>query len=130
MSKLIDANLIIRYLIQDDAVKALAVKKLLKSSKEPLILTDMVLAELVWTLTSYHKIPRTEVAEKLQDLLNLESIEANRPLLSRSLQIYQLFNIDFVDAYVTAYAETYKIDRIYSYDKDFDKVRTVKRLEP
>lgn len=130
MSKLIDANLIIRYLIQDDPIKAGAVQKLLKNSKEPLILTDMVLAELVWTLSSHYHLSKEEISDKLQSLLALNTIESNQQLLSQSLEIYRTFNIDFVDAYLVATAENQKLPGIYSFDKDFDKVKTVKRFEP
>lgn len=130
MSKLIDANLIIRFLIQDDPVKAGGVQKLLKNSKQPLILTDIVLAELVWTLSSHYHLPKKEISDKLQSLLALNAIESNQQLLSQSLEYYRTFNIDFVDAYLVATAENQKLQGIYSFDKDFDKIKTVKRFEP
>ncbi|MDO8570627.1 MAG: PIN domain-containing protein [Candidatus Daviesbacteria bacterium] len=131
MNKLIDSNLIVRYLIQDDPKKALAVRKLLENNKTTLLLTDIVIAELVWTLDSFYHLTRLEILEKLQSLLDLDSIKAHKELLSRSLQIYQAYNIDFIDAYLAAYCgEKKNIKGIYSFDKDFDKIKDIKRLEP
>ncbi|MDO8638200.1 MAG: PIN domain-containing protein [Candidatus Daviesbacteria bacterium] len=131
MNKLIDSNLIVRYLIQDDPKKALAVRKLLENNKATLLLTDIVTAELVWTLDSFYHLTRSEILEKLQSLLDLDSIKANKELLSRSLQIYQTYNIDFIDAYLAAYCDAKKnIKGIYSFDKDFDKIKDIKRFEP
>ena len=60
MAKLLDANLIIRYLIEDDPKKAQAFEKLLKTSKEPLIITDVTVSETVWVLSSYYKLRKTK----------------------------------------------------------------------
>lgn len=127
---LIDANLIIRFLTEDDNIKATAVGKLLSHSKEPLLLTDVTLAEIVWVLTSYYEIPKENVCDKLQSLLMLENIQANKELLLQALALYQNHNISFIDAYLASYALTEKINKIYSFDRDFDKIKKIKRLEP
>lgn len=127
--KLIDANLIIRYLTIDDRKKALAVKRLLESSQEELLLPDVILAEIVWTLASFYKFEKKDVVEKLQALLLMDSIRCNYNLLQRSLVLYKSHNISFIDSYLSAYAIEKELG-IYSYDKDIDKVKLVKRFEP
>lgn len=126
----IDSNLILRFLLNDNPKQAKAVQRLFESSIEPIILTDIVFAEVVWVLTSFYKLPKIEIIPKLKILISTKAISANRKLLNSALSFYQLRNIDFIDAYLAAYCEEEKLRGIYSYDKGFDKIRTIKRFEP
>jgi len=105
MRKLLDTNLFIRFLLKDIPSQAQAVKKILETGSEELILTDVGLAEIVWVLTSYYQLPKTEVVDKLLNLLALKKIQANKDILVRALKSYQSLNIDFIDAYLGAYAQ-------------------------
>lgn len=129
MPNLLDANLIIRYLVEDDKEKTEAVEKLLKS-KEKLILTDVTVSEIIWVLSSYYEVPKEEIAEKVEALLLLGCIKTNKKILFQALSFYKKLNIDWVDAYLSSFATEKKIKRIYSYDKDLDKIREINREEP
>lgn len=128
--KLVDANLIIRFLLKDNLAQAESAKKLLTGTSEKLILTDLVLAEIVWVFQSIYKLTKQEIVEKLLKILELESLIANYSLLINSLLIYRDYNISFVDAYLLAYSEIEKLEGIYSFDQDLDKIKEVKRFEP
>lgn len=130
MRKLLDTNLVIRFLLKDIPNQAEAVRKILASDEEELVLTDVALAEIVWVLTSYYQLPKTDVVDKLLDLLTLDTIHANKQVLYKALFLYKSLNIDFIDAYLAAFAEDGGIESIYSYDKDFDKIKFLKRKEP
>lgn len=129
MAKLIDANVIIRFLVKDNLTQAKAVKQLLLTS-EDLLLSDLVLAEIVWVLQSVYKLTKEEIIEKLLELLRLKKLLANYSLLMNSLLIYKKYNVSFIDAYLTAYAEEKKLEGIYSFDKGLDKIKTIRRVEP
>ncbi len=129
MAKILDANVIIRYLVEDDEKKADAIEHLLKSD-EVLILTDVTISEIVWVLSSYYENTRNEIVEKISTLIQLSSIKCNKRLVLLALSLFQKYNIDWVDAYLAAYGEENNIDEMYSYDHDLDKVKGVKRLEP
>lgn len=130
MRKLLDSNLLIRFLLNDIPNQAKAVRKILVSNEEELVLTDVALAEIVWVLTSYYQLPKSEVVDKLLDLLTLDTIHANKPVLYRALSLYKSLNIDFIDAYLAAFAEKEGMETVYSYDEDFDKIKFLKRKEP
>lgn len=130
MAKLIDANLIIRFLIKDDPDQFEAAQKLFSSQDENLILTDLILAEVVWTLHSVYKLTKQEIIEKLLKLLELKNLTVNFHLLANSLLAYKDYNISFVDAYLIALCEQNKLEGIYSFDKGLDKIKSVKRLKP
>ena len=127
--KLIDANIIIRFLLKDHLTQSPA-KKLLENLEENLLLTDVAVAEIIWLLISYYKLSRKEVVEKIYPILNLPSIDCNKPVLIRALYIYKNFNVDYIDAYLAAFMDEENLEGIYSFDKDFDKIKDIKRFEP
>lgn len=128
--KLVDANLIIRFLLKDHPSQSPAAKKILSNFQENLLLTDIIAAEIIWLLTSYYKFSKEEAIEKIYPVLNLPNIECNKSILIRALYYYRNFNIDYIDAYLTAYAEEEKLGGIYSFDKGLDKIKGIKRFEP
>ena len=129
-SNLLDTNLIIRFLTADDPKKAQAVKDLISSDKV-FFLPDMAFAEIIWVLSSYYEFGREEIYEKIKSLLAFRKINCNRILLSQTLENYRNFNsLDFVDCYLAALMQTKKSKVLYSYDRDFDKVKELRRLEP
>lgn len=130
MAKLLDANIIIRYLVEDDYKKVEASEKLLKNSKEPLIITDVTVSEIVWVLSSYYKLPKKEIIEKLEGILGLEIFDLNRDIIGQALSYFRLYNIDWIDAYLAAYGKRNKIKTVFSYDKDLDKIKDIQRREP
>lgn len=129
MSKLVDTNLIIRFLTEDDPNKAKRVAKLLGGG-ESLVLPDIVFAQTIWVLQSFYKLPKHEIAEKLGALLEMQSVEANRRILHKSLEYFTNYSLEFIDAYQAAYCEEGQLEGIYSYDEDFDKIKSIKRFEP
>lgn len=130
MARLIDANLLIRYFTQDDPKKAQKIQDLFRDLKQTIILPDIIVAETAWTLSSYYRFDRDEIATRLASLLNLPNLELNRELITRTIWLFRNLNISFIDAYLSAYCEIEKLEGIYSYDKDFNKIPQVKRFEP
>ena len=120
MAKLLDANLIIRYFLDDDHVKADAVEQLLASSEE-VWLPDVVIAEIVWVLASYYKLSRFDIAERIESLISLKNIKANKLLIFTAISYYCEFNLDWVDAYLAAYARENRLKRVEPEFKKIDK---------
>lgn len=129
MEKILDANLIIRYLVKDNEKKIDNIEKLLKSDTV-LILTDVTIAEIVWVLSSYYELPRKKITRSLTSLILLSNIKCNKNLLLKAFSYFEKYNIDWVDSYLCAYAEENRIKEIFSYDRDLDRTKTVKRIEP
>ncbi len=96
-----------------------------------LILEDVVLAETVWTLSSYYRVNRQEIAEVLLVLLAEDGIvNPDKAALERALALYGRHNVDFVDAFLAAQALVADPPEVYSFDHDFDRIPGVRRLEP
>jgi predicted nucleic acid-binding protein len=51
-------------------------------------------------------------------------------VLLRAVEVYEGDRLDFAEAYLVACAESTGIDRIASFDRTVDRVKTVQRIEP
>lgn len=110
MIKVIDTNLILRYLLGD--LEAARVEKLLKS-KNKFLLSDVILAEIVWVLDSYYEWNRSKIVESLILLVKLPSIVCNKFLLTETLMVLGTRpSFDFADAYSVALMKSLKIEGI------------------
>lgn len=125
---LIDTNLIIRFFVNDDPQKAERIEKFLRD-KNKKVLLDTIIAEIVWVLTSFYKLPKVSIIEKIRALINTKSMQCNNSLLEETLALWEEYNISFIDAYLAAVGKQQSL-KIYSYDEKFDKVKGVTRQEP
>jgi len=99
-------------------------------SADALWLTDLIVAETIYVLSSFYDAPRSYIAEAMRSLMELSSIVVvDRALLLRAIEIYETDRLDFVDAYLAGCAEVTGVGRVASFDKSIDRV-TVERVEP
>ena len=130
MRALLDTNVLVRHLTGDPPGQARRATALLRSRHE-LILTDLILAEMVYVLESFYERPRTEISEMTRALLALPSIAVvDHDLLLRAVELYEGVRLDFAEAYLVALAELSDVNRVASFDRQIDGVETIKRVEP
>lgn len=128
---IIDANIIIRFLAEDDLKKAEAVEQLFKKAgKNEYEIPDVIMAEIVWVLASFYGLGKSNIIEKLEGLLSLKNIKINRPILQKTIAIWRENNISYTDAYLCAYALEKGKGKVCSFDKGLDQVREISRQEP
>ncbi len=132
--KFLDANIILRYLTLDSALKARKCEILFQrvaSGREALFTSTLVIAEVVWVLEKAYKLPKTEITGLIQRILNTPHIECDeKDVLMAAAGLYSLKNIDFIDVYNAIVMEARKIEAVYSYDTHFDRIPSLKRIEP
>ncbi|MFZ5633035.1 MAG: PIN domain-containing protein [Bacillota bacterium] len=130
----IDANILLRFFTNDIPEQASHCTELLKrleAGTEQVFLPDLILADVVWTLERFYKQPKTKIRDILTPILALKGLQfSSKALARRALQFYVDKNIDWTDAFVASQMLSKKYRHIYSYDKDFDKVQDIHRLEP
>jgi predicted nucleic acid-binding protein len=131
----VDTNIFIRYLTNDDPVKADRVDKLLNDAaagKVRLVTAEMVVAEVVWVLESFYGLKNIEIGSMVKAILATPGLEVlNSVLVEKAVDHYVANNIDFVDGYIAAVMDKHKISAIYSYDKKhLARIRSIKRKEP
>lgn len=126
---LIDTDILIRFLTNDDENKAKRFEKFLRSGKKARIL-DVTVAEIYWVLLSSYGFSKNKVILGLESLIGKKSINCNRKVLRQTIKILKKGKISFVDAYTAATSLIQDEGVIMSYDKGFDKLPGVKRVEP
>lgn len=127
----LDTNLIIRFLTEDSPSQAKKVRLLLeKSAAKSLWIPDLIMAEIVYVLLSFYRLPKTEVITKIAALINFPKIKTNQKILKTTLQIYDENNISFADAYLVALAKIKKASLVYTFDRKLHKIKGIKTKEP
>lgn len=131
----VDTNLFIRYFTNDNPILADRVEQLLDDAATgsvQLVTTELVMAESVWVLESSYHLNHVQIAPLIRGILATPGMEViNGELVGKALVMYELQNIDFVDAYIAALMEKQGIKDIYSYDKKhLSRVKTINRKEP
>jgi predicted nucleic acid-binding protein len=94
-------------------------------------LSDMVIFETVFTLERSYKVPKAQIRDAILALLALPGLLL--PGKRRYVRIFELYvehNLPFGDAYIAAEMERHGATEIYSFDKEFNRLPGITRLEP
>ncbi|GER94074.1 PIN domain-containing protein [hot springs metagenome] len=130
----VDTNIFLRYLTADDPIKYEKCRELFNravNGKVSLLTSEMVIAELIWTLQSFYKVAKDEIIEKITVVISTPNlIIPNSGIIAEALIIYSRKNIDYIDAYNSVFMKHHSTSNIYSYDSDFDTIGGIKRIEP
>jgi predicted nucleic-acid-binding protein len=123
---LVDTNVILRYLIGDipaQADKSTALMERLEAGAERAEILESVVAETVWTLESFYKVSRPEIAERLAVILSFRGVlAAKKGVLISALARFGSTSADFVDCLLAAQAQQRNLT-VYSFDaKDFRRL--------
>jgi|SRR3990167_7044453 len=127
MAKFVDANIILRYLLGDP--EADSVERIFKQQKE-IYVADIVIAEVIWIFTTFYKWRKDKFIPKIKSFLSPDFIKADKKLLNEALDIFEKYNIDYIDAYLISFMAKKKVKSIYSFDRHFDKIQDIRRIEP
>ena len=133
MTLFVDTNVFLRFFLNDNKTHSSAVKKLFQEAskgKISLVTNSLIIAEIIFTLDSFYKLSKQDIIEKIHAIMFFEGLEIlENNILLRAIMFYQEKNIDFIDAYAAAFALENKIG-VCSFDRDFDKIKEVKRINP
>lgn len=117
---IVDANLILRYLLQD-AVQFIE-KARDKIENHHIFIPNEVIAEVVYVLEKVYKVERVNIFDALQKLLTYSNITTHdRSILVEALKVYSEIKIDFVDSLLFAYS---KIGghTVFTFDKKLNQM--------
>lgn len=118
--KIIDANIVLRYLLKDNSVLFIKAVKIIEN--ENVFLITEIIAEIVYVLEKVYKVPKSEIKNVLINFFaNNNIIISNKKLVNKALYNYEQFNLDFVDSLLLAYHELNKYEVII-FDKKLAKL--------
>lgn len=100
METLLDANAVLRYLLEDIQSQADVVAKTIEAGAE---VTVEVLAECVYVLSGVYHVGRSDIAESLGILLDEVACRRKR-VAATALGLYSGSSYDFVDCILAAEA--------------------------
>ena len=118
----VDTCFFLRYLTGEPVDQAQTAEKALRramAGKLELIVPEMVIAEIVWTLeSSVFKLTKEEASEKAIAILNMPGVHVpNARILEEAAVLHAELNIDFTDAYLACFARGKGLEDVYTFDK-------------
>jgi predicted nucleic-acid-binding protein len=126
--RLVDTNLIVRYLVQDHEKHAKAAGKLFDACDRGdvvIVVLPAVLAECVFVLESFYEHPRGDIASALGRLISSPGIKIDAAINLNALDRYRKTKVHFVDCLIAATAATENMP-VASFDQDFRKFTDVR----
>ena len=136
--KFVDTNIILRYLTRDDEDKAEACYRLFQRAdhgEEELFTSEATIAEVVYVLSSTrspYRLNREDIRARLMPVLTIRGLRLpQKRTCIEALNIYaSISSLDFEDALAVAHMNRLGMTEIMSYDRDFDRIPGIQRLEP
>lgn len=127
--RIVDTNLIVRYLVQDHEKHARAAEKLFAACDRgdlSVIILSAVLAECVFVLESFYERARGDIASTLSTLISSPGIEMDdMPIHLNALARYKVSKFHFVDCLIAAAASSANIP-VATFDQGFRKFSDVR----
>ncbi|MBQ8678904.1 MAG: PIN domain-containing protein [Treponema sp.] len=120
-----DANILIRYIINDNETMAQKADEAINS--RTLFVLPEVFAEIVYVLTKVYGIERTDVADSMLELLDFVST-TEPEIMKTAFQNYRETKLDFVDCILAAHAIS-DYQQILSFDKKLNNFIARKKAE-
>ncbi len=134
--RILDTNVVIRYLMGDHAnhsLRSIAYFDRLYNGKEQALMIDGVVVEIVQVLSSktQYRAPRQTIAEHLRTIMLLDGLTVqNRDAHVSALERYAVSSLVYVDCLNIAVMQKLGITEIVSFDRDFDRIDGITRVEP
>ena len=126
--RLVDTNLIVRYLVQDHEKHVKAAEKLFDACDRGdvvIVVLPAVLAECVFVLQSFYEHPRADIASALGRLISSPGVEIDSEAIHLdALDRYRTTKVHFVDCLIAATA-TAEDTPVATFDQDFRKFADV-----
>jgi uncharacterized protein len=136
VSEFVDTNIFLRLLTRDDprkAARCLGLFQRAQRGEVSLVTSESIIAEITFVLSSKatYRLPRVTVATALRPVLANPGLRVDhKGAVLRALDIWEGSNLDFEDCLSVEHVRRADLAGIYSYDRDFDRVPDIRRLEP
>lgn len=121
--KIVDTNIIIRFLVEDQAEQLNQAKTWFSQAREGelnLVIEPIVVAESCYVLESFYKIKKSEIAEKFQILLGQRWLQVNQRKVLENLWPFYLDGLHFVDSFLLSWSRVHG-QSILSFDQGLIK---------
>jgi predicted nucleic-acid-binding protein len=116
----LDANVLVRYIMQDDPTQAPLATALLESLtiEAPGFVALVSIVEIAWVLSSAYRLSRVQVFQALEALLRTKEIVVEQAeTVWKALRLFQAGATDFADCLIERSATAAGCERIVTFDR-------------
>jgi predicted nucleic-acid-binding protein len=116
----LDTNVLVRFLVEDDAAQAGRARTLLQKAVDTNSLcyvSDIVMCEVVWVLATTYKLRRAEISQVLGRLLRARNLAfSSSDQLARALESYNAGRGDFADYLIREHARASGCEAVVTFE--------------
>jgi predicted nucleic-acid-binding protein len=116
----LDTNVLVRYIMQDDAKQAPQATRLVESlsAEAPGFLPLVAVVELVWVLSSAYDLDRAQLVEAFEGVLRTKELVIERAeVVWKALRAFQSVNADFADCLIAHSAASAGCEKTMTFDR-------------
>ncbi len=116
----LDTNVLVRYIMQDDAKQSLLASRLVESlsAEAPGFVPLVSVVELAWVLSSAYALNRAQLVEAFEGLLRTKELVVDRAeTVWKALRVFQRGNADFADCLIERAAASAGCVRTVTFDR-------------
>jgi predicted nucleic-acid-binding protein len=120
----IDTNILVRYYAQDDPIQSRVATEFLEEElqSEPGYVSLVVIAELVWVLTSIYKLDKMRLSDILGNLLAAEELQIEQTeVFSSALRRFEKTAAQFTDLLIASAARHTGCLETFTFDQNAAK---------
>lgn len=125
-----DTNAFLRFFLDDIPQQVKKFEKILEQAKKSeliLIIPQIIIFELNFTLSKYYLFPKQDIIEKLQSILRtpyfkIQDIEIFR----EAIQLYSKSNLSLVDCFIYYCSEAWEAS-LFTFDQRLAKIKLDKK---
>ena len=121
----IDTNNFLRFLLNDIPEQKKEFEKLIKKaikSKKSLIVPQIVIFEINFTLEKYYHYPKEEIIEKLQSIISAPYfVVQDSSVFQMSIRLFSENNLSLADCFIFAYSKDNQAD-LFTFDENLKKL--------
>jgi uncharacterized protein len=132
--RFVDTNVFLRHLVVDLPDQSRYATELLlaiEQGEEQVLTSQVVVLEVVFTLQKFYRLSLAEIRDQFLPIIMLPGIRlSQKDLLEPAFDLAIATNIDFQDAFNVMIMNSLDVSEIYSWDRHFDRVDGITRLEP
>lgn len=122
----VDANVLVRFLTgepKDMYERSVQLMERVERAEVTLVISQLVVAEVIWVLKSFYKHSMDEIAKVVVSLLSAPGVEAEEhQTMIRAVELAREKNVDFIDAHLALIAAGHG-EEVCTFDKtDFKRL--------
>ncbi len=119
--KALDTNVVVRFLVGDDAAMAAKALRVLDDAHEtgsPLLVTNLVLLESMWVLGSAYALTRGDILDAFERLLDMPALRfESRGLMLDFVRRARASTFDLADILIALHSRMHNCSTTLTFDK-------------